>query len=67
MQFKITKTSIYRNNILKIGIIQYKFYLLNLAYKNCSIDNITKLFIMELIKYQNCLIYLIENKIVVKD
>ena len=39
---------------------------MNLVYKNCWIDNITKLFIIELTKYWNHLIYLIENKPVVQ-
>ena len=49
-------TTVYWKLVLKI-----QFYLMNLVYKNCLIDNITKLFIIELIKYRNRLIYLIEN------
>ena len=33
-QLNITKTRIYHNNILKIGIIKYTFYLMKLVYKN---------------------------------
>ena len=33
--------------------------MMNLVYKNCWVDNITKLFIVELTKYLNCLIYLL--------
>ena len=32
-EFNITKTRIYHNNILKISIIKYTFYLMNIVYK----------------------------------